>query len=93
MSEFYGDQEERRNELLIKISALKEKYPTLNLADVNDNLSDDQLEIIYLKKFIEVEDRTKFKDALEKLAGILKPMCPQSTQDKPDLIIHHVIKF
>ena len=98
MSEFYTTQEEistRRRELLIKINLLKEKYPLMNVADVTSDLTDDQLEIIYLKKFIEVEDRTKFKDTLEKLAGVLGGMFPQPSvnQEKPDLVIHHVIKF
>ena len=97
MSEFYPEEEisSRRKELLIKIGMLMEKYPGMNITDVTSDLTDDQLEIIYLKKFIEVEDRTKFKDTLEKLAGVLGGMFPQSknNEDKPDLVIHHIIKF
>lgn len=99
MSEFYTEKDEeeespRRKELLLKIKILKEKFPSINITEINNDVSDDQLEIMYLKKLIEIEDRSKFKETLEKLAIILPAMFPATqSSNKSDLTIHHIIKF
>lgn len=85
----------RRTELLAKLSVLKEKFPS-NFPEITNNMSDDQLEIIYLTKFIELEDRSKFKDTLEKLSNVLGGMFPVTVnENKADLTVnhYHIIKF
>jgi hypothetical protein len=85
-----------RNELRNNINILKEKFPSLNISKITDDMTDDQVEIMYLKKLIEVEDRSKFKETLEKLAIILAPMIPSNTTPTESNITithHHIIKF
>lgn len=50
MSEFNSQEpSERRKELLAKLNDLKDAYSTLKIPNVSNEISDDQLEIMYLK--------------------------------------------
>ncbi len=39
----------RRKELLNKFNSLKDEYPTLKIPNVSNEISDDQLELMYLE--------------------------------------------
>jgi hypothetical protein len=80
---------------------MREKFPSLDIPKITDNMTDDEVEILYLKKFIEVEDRSKFKEALEKLAVVLgnmfpnatTPTTPTPTESIMTITHHHIITF
>lgn len=98
----------RRRDLLAKISILIEAYPNNNIQKIREeDFSNDQLEIMYLKWVQELQsqdrDREKARenDSMKNIANKFMPIlvntlsnARQSTpSDKPDIIIHHIIKF
>jgi hypothetical protein len=57
MSEFYTGPEDfnvRRCQLLNKIRLLKKKFPGVIIVENFDNLSNDELELLYLNKLLEI---------------------------------------
>lgn len=80
----------RRRELLFKLNELGEKYPNLKTTEIPDSINDDELEIIYLKKFIEVEDRIQFRNSLEKLADTLGKIIPP--KEEPNKSVSRMIE-
>jgi hypothetical protein len=92
----------RRARLLSKLNIFQNIYPTYCLPEDVDNMTEDQLELFYMKEIKRLQDEQKakerddFKEMMKYFLSMLMNMpkdAKSSSSDKPDFIVHHIIRF
>lgn len=96
------EDSQRRKNLLCKINILRECHPNIVIPET-DNMTDDQIELMYVKLVNQINDEEKAKKEdqwnkiISQYAPILMKMFeskPESSSSKkPDFVVHHIIKF